>query len=153
MWLVCFKIIAFSRSSTDNINELIQDSGPYLYPLLILFPLNALAIAHATLSLRTRNIISALLIVAVSLPVGWVLFRSGLSSPVEKYGFVFRGAYFLLGPDRREILPQNVLMMRWAAIQLMTVGALAFGMRILILRRPTASAPPEPPRKQAEIGA
>ncbi|MEX2454863.1 MAG: hypothetical protein WD470_09170, partial [Rhodospirillaceae bacterium] len=141
-----FKLIAFNRSSTDNLNELIQGNGAYLYPLLILLPANMIVLVHATVSPRMRNVISAVLATAVSLPVGWVLFRYGLSAPVEKYGQVFTGADFLLGPDRREILPQSTIMIRWMAIQLCAVGALAFGMRIMLpLRLPSPGPAPDFP--------
>lgn len=148
LMLYGFKVIAFNRSSTDNLNELIQGNGAYLYPLLLLLPANMVALVHATVSPRLRNIVAAVLTAAVSLPVGWVLFRYGLSAPVEKYGQVFTGADFLLGPDRQDLLPQSTIMIRWMAIQLCAVIALAFGMRIMLpLRRPahgTVSGPPAP---------
>ncbi len=138
-WLYVFPIIAFNHSSTDNLNELIQDNGAWLYPLLILFPLNMVAVAHATSVRGGRAVVRALFFVAVSLPVGWYLFRSGLSAPVEKYGLKFTGADFLLGPDRKELLPGWVLVMRYTALQLGAVAALAFGMRVLLTRRTHAA--------------
>ena len=144
-WLFAFKYVAFSASSTDNLNELIVDNGIWLYPLMILLPVNMLAVAHALAAPRAKSVLVAAGVVALSLPVGWVLFRNGLSAPVEKYGLVFTGADFLLGPDRREILPRDVLMARWAAIQLGAVAALAFGMRLLM------KDPPRPAARRTEI--
>ncbi len=135
IWLVAFRLVAFRYSSTDNLNELVQGNGVFLYLLLILILLNVIAVVYATVSRHLGKIICAALIVAVSLPIGWSLFSSGLSAPVEKYGLTFRGADFLLGPDRREILPQSILMIRWGILQLCTVALLAFGMRILLTGR------------------
>lgn len=139
LWLIAFRLVAFRYSSTDNLNELIQTNGAFLYALLLLLLLNVIAVVHVTLSPKLRNILGAAFIVLASLPVGWLLFRSGLSAPVEKYGITFRGADFLLGPDRREILPENVLMARWGAVQLAAVATLAFGMRIVLGSRRGAS--------------
>jgi hypothetical protein len=135
VWLIAFRLIAFRYSSTDNLNELIQGNGVYLYLLLIVLLLNVIAVVHASASPKLSNIICAAVIVVACLPIGWLLFTSGLSAPVEKYGLTFRGADFFLGPDRRELLPENVLMIRWGIIQLGAIGALAFGMRVLLSRR------------------
>lgn len=139
LWLIAFRLIAFRYSSTDNLNELVQKNGAFLYILLLLLLLNVIAVVHVSLSPKLRNVLGAAFIVLASLPVGWLLFQSGLSAPVEKYGITFRGADFLLGPDRREILPENVLMARWGAVQLAAVATLAFGMRIVLGSRRGAS--------------
>jgi hypothetical protein len=139
-WLVVFKMIAFDYSSTDNLNELIQGNGAILYGLLILFPVVAIIIVHASRTGRARDIGAAVLVTAVSLPLGWLLFKNGLASEVEKYGHVFSGVDFLLGPDREELLPDIVLMLRWYAVQLAAVAALAYGMRIVTPPAPRAAA-------------
>lgn len=135
LWLIAFRQVAFRYSSTDNLNELVQKNGVFLYVLILLLLLNVIAVVHVTLSPKLRNVLCAAFIVLASLPIGWLLFRSGLSAPVEKYGITFRGADFLLGPDRREILPEKVLMARWGAVQLAAVATLAFGMRIVLSRQ------------------
>lgn len=142
LWLVAFSLIAFRYSSTDNLNELIQGNGVYLYFLLLVLLLNVIAVVHASVLPKLSNIIGAVLIIVACLPVGWLLFTSGLSAPVEKYGLTFRGADFLLGPDRRELLAENVLMIRWCAVQLSTIATLAFGMRVLLNRRAAAKKQP-----------
>ncbi|MGB0631604.1 MAG: VanZ family protein [Alphaproteobacteria bacterium] len=140
-WLYLFKYIAFDASSTDNLNELIVDNGAYLYLLMVLLPVNMIAVAHVFAAPRISAIVIATAVVAMSLPLGWYLFTSGFSAPVEKYGLTFTGADFLLGPDRRELLPDSMPMMRWTAIQIGTVAALAFGMRVLLRRQPQNAAP------------
>lgn len=135
VWLIAFSLVAFRYSSTDNLNELIQGNGVYLYLLLIVLLLNVIAVVHASVSPRLSNIICAAILIVACLPIGWLLFTSGLSAPVEKYGLTFRGADFLLGPDRRELLPESILIIRWGIIQLGAIAALAFGMRVLLSRR------------------
>lgn len=146
IWLYAFRLIAFQYSSTDNLNELIQGNGVFLYLLLLLIMLNVIAVVHVTVSPGPKKIFFTTIIVAGSLPIGWLLFSSGLSAPVEKYGITFRGADFLLGPDRREILPESILMIRWGIIQIGAVAALAFGMRILLPGRQTQTASALPVR-------
>lgn len=130
-WLVLCKVIAFDHSSTDNLNELIQDQGATLYGLLVLLPIAAIALVHASRTGRRRDIVAALVINAVALPLGWLLLENGLAPEVHKYGHVFSGVDFLLGPDREELLPRPVLMLRWFAVQLAAVATLAYGMRIV----------------------
>jgi VanZ family protein len=131
-WLILFKMIAFDYSSTDNLNELIEDNGAALYGLLILLPVAAAAVVHASRTGRARDIAVALVVTAVSLPLGWVLLENGLAPEVHKYGHVFSGVDFLLGPDREELLPASVLMLRWFAVQLAAIATLAYGMRIVM---------------------
>jgi hypothetical protein len=128
-WLILFKWIAFDHSSTDNLNELIQGNGPMLYPLLVLLPATALALVHATRRPATGALAAAALALTLSLPLGWLSLSHGLADEVHKYGLVYSGVDFLLGPDRQALLPEPVLMARWAAVQLLLVAALAAGMR------------------------
>jgi len=68
-------------------------------------------------------------VLLVSLPAGWLLFKHGLNPAVEKYGQVFSGVDFLLGPDRVERLPDSVLMLRWFLVQSAVVVGLAVGIQ------------------------
>lgn len=131
MWLC--KGIAFDWSSTDNLNELIAPDGEWgwggggwLYALL------AVLIGSAWLLGRSlgRGLLPAglaLALCAAALPLGWWLLNAGLNPAVEKYSSVFSGAQFLLGPDRRHLLSQDVLFLRWCALQAVTVAVAASG--------------------------
>jgi hypothetical protein len=70
---------------------------------------------------------AALALTIVALPVGWALLNLGLEPHVEKYGSVFSGAQFLLGPDRRHTLSESALFARWVALQVGMVGAIFIG--------------------------
>jgi len=130
-WLVAFNLIAFKFSSTDNLNELIDGHGHILYWLLILLPANALVVLHAIRHPKAGAVLAAVAVVAVSLPLGWLLFKNGLSPVVTKYGNVFSGVDFLLGPDREELLPDAVLMGRWFVLQVAAIAALTLGMQVV----------------------
>lgn len=121
-WLWLAKGIAFDWSSTDNLNELIAREGAlgmgggfYLYLLLFVLCLNAVifsrAIGHGT------HLIYAMLLSAMLLPVGWWLLTLGLEPEVQKYSHTFSGAQFLLGPDRKQLLSEMELFMRWCLVQ------------------------------------
>ena len=133
-WLVLFNLVTFDFSSTDNLNELIAGRGHILYFLLILLPVNALFVAHTMRRPHLGDAVITVLALAVSLPVGWLLFKNGLNPAVTKYGQVFSGVDFLLGPDRKELLPETTLMLRWFAVQCTAIGALACGMQVIPAR-------------------
>lgn len=117
LWLC--KGIGFDWSSTDNLNELIAlnvagglGGGVYLYLLVGLFAIN-----FATLCMTGgKRIIIGVLFTVVAIPLSWYLLNSGLSSAVHKYGKVFSGVQFLLGPDRTELLPETELFLRWVLV-------------------------------------
>jgi hypothetical protein len=134
MWLC--KFIAFDRSSTDNLNELIArdgffgtGGGAYLYALLVLVSLNVWALAVVPLRSPLYLGLCALFVM-LSLPAGWALLQAGLEQHVQKYDSVFSGQQFLLGPDRKALLPDTVLMMRWWLVQTAMVVVTAFGARM-----------------------
>lgn len=126
-WLLLARWVAFIRPSTDNLSELIQDDGAYLYVLMVLIAMNA-CLPGLARALNRRPGTVFLVGTVVLVPVGWWLVLAGLGSPVEKYGNVFRGVDFLLGPDRATRLPEWVLFSRWTAVQLGLVGVARFGM-------------------------
>jgi len=131
LWLC--KAVAFDWSSTDNLNELIARDGEwgwggggYLYALLALISLNSLFLAEG-IGAHARALLGSLLFTAVAVPLGWWLLNQGLEQEVEKYGSVFSGAQFLLGPDRSHALPAQVLFVRWAAVQVSATLVIATG--------------------------
>ena len=105
-------------ASTDNLNERIVDNGAYLYPLFLLQPVNMIAVAHGLAVPRFRNI------------------AVGAGGKVR---LDLHRRRFPTSPERREILPKNELLLRWTALQIGAVAALAFGMRILLRRLPPGS--------------
>ncbi len=150
MWLA--KAIAFDWSSTDNINELLArdaafglGGGVYLYALLVLISAN---IAINAFVARARTLIVAAMFTIAACVVSWWLLNRGLDPAIEKYGKIFSGAQFLLGPDRATPLPEVTLWLRWSGlyVALQLVGATG----IRLVRRvlsPQGSSHPRLPRK------
>jgi VanZ family protein len=144
-WLWLCKAIAFDGASTDNLLELIAHrglwgfgGGVFLYGLLALVCASA-----ALLTKRWRRPWLAPItwaVVPLAVPVGWWLLTHGLEPAVHKYGLVFSGWQFLLGPDRDQPLPDAVLFWRWAAVQSGVVLAFAAGAWAVVplQRRPAA---------------
>lgn len=132
LWLC--KAICFDWSSSDNLNELIARDGEwglggggFLYGLLFLTCLNALAIAELP-GKPIRYGLVVLLSTIAAIPLGWWLLNQGLDSAIEKYERIYSGVQFLLGPDRSNLLSQDVLFLRWCAVQLAVVAAMGLGL-------------------------
>lgn len=146
------KVIAFDWTSTDNLNELIAADGPwhwggggFLYGLLVLLCVNAFVL-EAWATAGAARWLLAVFATALAVPLGWWLLNHGLEQQIRKYGLVFSGPQFLLGPDRKHVLSQDLLFLRWAALQLTIVMAVAAGLwvgrlaqRVQLRPTPTAS--------------
>ncbi|HNS59344.1 MAG TPA: hypothetical protein PKI25_10265, partial [Nitrosomonas europaea] len=63
------------------------------------------------------------------LSLGWLLLFLGLEPEVHKYGHTFSGAQFLLGPDRKQILPETELFARWCLVQAGFITIISSGIR------------------------
>ncbi|WOJ95034.1 VanZ family protein [Congregibacter variabilis] len=133
LWLA--KAIAFDWSSTDNLNELIARPGTYglggggfLYALTALLAYMA---CRAALSRGDERLVTAILF-PISIPLSWWLLNQGLEPQVHKYGSVFSGVQFLLGPDRKQLLPQETLMIRWSLVYVVGVVGLGAGVAAAI---------------------
>lgn len=130
-WLWLCKKVAFRWSSTDNLNELVARNGafglggaPYLYLLLALFAFNIALLVRATR--RAAWWPAGIVFTVAAIPLGWMLLNLGLEPHIEKYGSVFSGAQFLLGPDRKHALGEMDLFIRWSFVQ----GACTFAVFI-----------------------
>ena len=131
LWLC--KVITFDWASTDNLTELIAREGEwgwggggYLYALLLLLCLNGLILAQvpaATAGKRGWVLLFSL----GAVPLGWWLLNQGLEQNLPKYGLVFSGTQFLLGPDRNHLLSSQILFMRWSVVQICGTLVLSVG--------------------------
>lgn len=131
-WLWLAKLIAFDWSATDNLNELIGRTrvdklggGPYLYGLVALTTLLAAFWAHVRPSVRRLSAFAVMTTVCV--PLSWLLLNHGVEPYINKYGKVYSGVQFLLGPDRNHQLSPAELFMRWTVVELSAIGVLALG--------------------------
>ncbi len=134
LWLC--KAIAFDWSSTDNLNELIARDGEwglggggYLYGLLFLICLNAVLVSRISTAEPGKSLLTGLYSV-IAVPLGWWLLNLGLEQKIEKYGNVYSGVQFLLGPDRQHALSSNQLLLRWCLLQ--TIATVVIGLGLWI---------------------
>jgi VanZ family protein len=136
-WLYLCKTIAFTYSSTDNLNELIArpgeyqlGGGGYLYLLLFLISINSVLVSRISFKKITKaGLIVALTVAAI--PAGWYLLNEGLVTEFKKYTTTYSGVDFLLGPDRENLLSKNELFGRWTAVQLGLVFCFSYGASII----------------------
>jgi VanZ family protein len=133
-WLWLAKGITFDWSSTDNLNELIAHKGAmgmgggfYLYILLFVLCTNAIILTN--LSDRVMKWVFGIVLSLILLPIGWLLLSLGLEPEVHKYGQVFSGAQFLLGPDRKHTLLETELFIRWSLVQIGFITIVSLGIR------------------------
>lgn len=150
-WLWLCKVIAFDWSSTDNLNELITRQGPlgingdyYLYAVIALLALNAVAVAHAR---STRAALISAVVTVLCIPLAWWLLNFGINHQVQKYGLTFSGLQFLLGPDRSDLLSEESLFTRWLVVQFAVIVIFALGIRLAMPLWPLPSAVQCSPRR------
>lgn len=120
-WLWLSKAFMITWAATDNLTELIAQRGPlglngglFLYLIIALMAINTALLVRATDQATWWPI--ALILSMIAIPASWVLLKAGLEQHIYKYGVVFSGTQFLLGPDRQHILSDMTLFMRWAFV-------------------------------------
>jgi len=120
-WFWLARTLVITWAATDNLTELIARRSWLGMPgewWLIAIPA-VLGVSVAQLIRATSDPKwwpAAIATVLATLPIGWALLMGGLEPRVEKYGHVFSGAQFLLGPDRGTLLPDAQLFVRWAIV-------------------------------------
>ncbi len=127
LWLWLARTIVVPWAGTDNLTELLPQHPPlgivgewYLFAIALLIGVNVSLILSA--GAKPMRLLAAATFTFAALPLGWLLLNLGLDAHVEKYGAVFSGAQFLLGPDRTHALSQAALVTRWAVLQLAAVA-------------------------------
>jgi hypothetical protein len=130
VWLS--KCIVVDWAATDNLTELIAEQGPfglggvpYLALILLVMALNVSAILLAVEGRAPLTVALACSIAGI--PIGWALLTLGLEQHIAKYGVVFSGQQFLLGPDRQHTLGNGILFIRWVAAQVGLIATMAAG--------------------------
>jgi len=132
IWLWLSKMVVIDGANTDNLVELIADrrlfglnGEVFLYAIAVLMAANVALLLCAGDS--RMGCIGALVGSVLAVLAGWWLLNAGLEQHVHKYGLVFTGAQFLLGPDRQHTLSEHVLFLRWTVVQTGIVGVMFIG--------------------------
>jgi hypothetical protein len=150
-WLWICTTIVLTWAATDNLTELIASHGPAGVPgPLCVFAISVVLAANVAAWVAVGSVetaIGGMIATAVALPLTWTLLGWGLEQHVHKYGVVFSGVQFLLGPDRRHALTAATLFARWCVVYLGAVATIAVGARLaalLLPARPPISAASAP---------
>jgi glycopeptide antibiotics resistance protein len=114
------------EAATDNLTELIATPQPLAFVALCawlysLFLVAALFASPVGATQRGARMIVAL----VSLPLAAVLLHLGLAGEIDKYGQQFSAMQFLLSTDRQHYATQAVIWLRYSAVHLLVIAALA----------------------------
>jgi hypothetical protein len=131
-WFWLARTVVVTWAATDNLTELIARRPAfgvpgewYLFALPVLIGISVSLLLRASAGPAWWPV--AIAVVIVTIPIGWALLNLGLEGHVEKYGAVFSGTQFLLGPDRRHALPAWTLFARWAVLQAAAVAVTFIG--------------------------
>ena len=131
-WFWLARTLIVTWAATDNLTELIARRPVlgipgewFVFAIPALIGVTVALLIRATAQAKWWPVAIGSTIAA--LPVGWALLNLGLEPHVEKYGYTFSGAQFLLGPDRKSILSESALFSRWVAVQLSAVGVTFVG--------------------------
>ena len=121
-WFWLARTLVVTWAATDNLTELVARRAWLGIPgewFVVAIP----AVLGVTVAQLIRAASdpkwwpAAIATAIAALPIGWALLMVGLEPHVEKYGHVFSGAQFLLGPDRGIPLSDAQLFVRWAVVQ------------------------------------
>ncbi len=115
------------QADTDNLVELMATPQPLAFAALcawlyILFLAAALFASPATAAQRTPRLIGVL----VSLPLAALFLHLGLAGAIDKYGRQFSAMQFLLSADRQHYAAMPVIWLRYSALHVLVIAALAF---------------------------
>ncbi len=128
-------VIVVVHAGTDNLVELLRDDGGVAAVAGLTLCLLIVGLTLGWLSrcfLRTaegagRWLGAALLLIAISLPVVWLLFLLATNPRLDKYGDAFSAAQFMLSPDREHYLEPAELFYRFTFGYVLVMSALGLG--------------------------
>jgi len=127
-WFWLARTLVVTWAATDNLTELVARRSwlgiPGEWFVVALSAVLGVCVAQLIRAASDPKWWPAAIATAIAtLPIGWTLLMAGLEPRVEKYGHVFSGAQFLLGPDRGTLLSDAQLFVRWTVVQSSAVVA------------------------------
>ncbi|SIN67694.1 VanZ like family protein [Singulisphaera sp. GP187] len=148
--------IVVGYACTDNIVELLRDGGSWLSAGAVLAFVALLGLVAGALSLATiraaeghwRPLAGAIVLLLISIPVGWLLLCAATNPSLTKYGRTFAAREFLFSPDREHPLGERAIFLRFAIAELSTMALLSVGMLVGRLMVRAREAPPSRIRPQ-----
>jgi glycopeptide antibiotics resistance protein len=113
-----------AQAATDNLTELMATPQPLAFAALTGW-FYLLFLAAALLASPGKRV-TRLAGVAATLPLAALLLHLGLAGEIDKYGQQFSALQFLLSTDRQHYAAMPVIWLRYAALHVLVIAALAF---------------------------
>jgi len=115
------------QADTDNLIELMATPRLLAFVALcawlyIVFLAAALLASPATVAQRPMRLVGML----ISLPLAVLFLHLGLAGEISKYGQQFSAMQFLLSTDRQHYAAMSVIWLRYCALHVLVISALAF---------------------------
>jgi len=115
-----------AQAATDNLTELMAAPRPLAFVALcawlyVLFLAAAWLASPLPAAQRTRQLAGVL----ASLPLAALFLHLGLAGEIDKYGQQFSALQFLLSADRQHYAAQPVVWLRYSALHVLVIAALA----------------------------
>jgi len=110
--------VVVCNASTDNLTELMARGGDVLSSItlcawVVIFALTASLIASNIVNRRLPYMILCVIFIS-SVPVGYLLLKTGTEDAVHKYGKIFSAMQFLLSQDRANLSHGLTLILRYS---------------------------------------
>jgi hypothetical protein len=136
-------VVVVPYAATDNIEELLRNEGGWtagtsLAAYLVATSLVSALLARAlVVERRALAWLAPIGMLALSVPVTWLLFVLATNPRLDKYDRVFSARQFLLSPDREHYLDDRQIFERFTLAQLGLTGIMALGAAATLALRPT----------------
>ncbi len=119
--------VVVRQASTDNLTELMRGGGNWISILslgsfIFIIGCTASTLLVQLLSQRYYSLISTLIIVFLSLPIGFLALIAATEDVIYKYGSSFSGLQFLFSPNRSELINLEALIFRYIVFHIIIVG-------------------------------
>src|SRR5690606_10811978 len=127
---LCWWIVV-PMAATDNVVELIADSGALWACALLAAWLFVIAFTGSTLAATATRVgraswLRALVVLLLSAPVAWLLLGQGTESVIVEGRQTYSALQFLLSADRRSLAAGADLVWRYGVAHLALVGMIAW---------------------------
>lgn len=119
--------VVVKQAATDNLTELMKAGGNWISIVLLCSWIFIIACVTSTLLVhilgwRRYRLISAILLVLLSFPIGYLTLHFGTENAIYKYGQVFSAMQFLFSVSREHYLEIQDIIFRYIIFHTITIG-------------------------------
>ena len=124
-------LVVIQLAGTDNITELLHNSGKSIYFLYLIFYIILITSISLQLSLYfrqpfTKGFVLRLLLLLLSAPIGYYLIQTATEEYIFKYDKVFSALQFLLSSNRDNYVASDGLFFRFFIAHTGIIMVMAF---------------------------